>query len=472
MRMRNVYGFGRWALVVLLLAGCATPPPTPTATTVAGLASTPTAEVTATKTAVPATPTVTATPTPSPVPTATPLPLPTIPISPDNASQLTRYARWGNGRPVVGVWQPDGKAFALASTVGIELRDAHTQEVLGSWEGDYTAIAFSDDSRLMAKAELSGRIEVIDLISGASLRVVQDVADIPITIAVSHQGTVLAVAYRNSEVSLWDLGTGELVGTLAKSRAGEVRWARLLFSADDLSISFFDCTYAFAADGLPYFREWDVSHPQQVKSASTIQSDSYIYASSNGAWHLRYRAGRTAFFFDPVTSVDLREIDLPDSNPYGFAISSDGELIAQGSYDQLREKTTVTILEVETGERRAKFVINDRPERFEFSPDGRSLLILSRTVVGLGDVVSGEMLWTQPYTYLTLSVSVSQNLDRLVLISGLKTFNELAFPSLTPIREAALPRAGSNGIMSTGYSPDGRYLGPPHETENIARQAL
>src|SRR5512145_3458271 len=56
----------------------------------------------------------------------TPLPTPAAPISAQTAGRVGPLARWGDGTIYHVAWSPDGTFVATATSLGVELYDAHT----------------------------------------------------------------------------------------------------------------------------------------------------------------------------------------------------------------------------------------------------------------------------------------------------------------------------------------------------------
>ena len=98
-------------------------------------------------------PTTIIVPTPSPtsLSAATATLMPAV-ISSSEVVELRQLARWGKGMVNEVVWSPDGKTFAVASSLGIYLYDTQTLEQLcfidtGAW---ISSVAFSPDGRMLA----------------------------------------------------------------------------------------------------------------------------------------------------------------------------------------------------------------------------------------------------------------------------------------------------------------------------------
>ena len=119
-------------------------------------------------------PSPTTAPTNTPVPTATPVP---IPITVDNAGNLTEAARWGKGKVLDLAYSPDGKILALATTIGLylyntadwsEARFIDTGVALG-------CLAYSPDGAMVAVGGDDGKIQFRQVSDGALVRTSEDI---------------------------------------------------------------------------------------------------------------------------------------------------------------------------------------------------------------------------------------------------------------------------------------------------------
>jgi WD40 repeat protein len=160
------------------------------------------------------TPTKTKTHTPSPTATPTPafppLPAGLAVITLNNASRIAQLSRIGNGVPSDISWSPDGKVFAISSSLGINLYDAQTlQEILFIKTGNYAEIIHfsSDRTVIFSGSSGDGIIESWRVSDGALLRTIETHQSEIHSMAFSPDGTMLAFGTKTA-VILWRVSDG------------------------------------------------------------------------------------------------------------------------------------------------------------------------------------------------------------------------------------------------------------------------
>src|SRR5262245_39917205 len=76
------------------------------------------------------------------------------PITPDNAERVQQLAVLGRGTVQQLAWSPDGKALAVAGSLGVWLYDAAALDMsprlLADQAGSMTSVAFSPDGKTLA----------------------------------------------------------------------------------------------------------------------------------------------------------------------------------------------------------------------------------------------------------------------------------------------------------------------------------
>jgi len=127
-------------------------------------------------------------------------------------------ARLGLGR-ITGdvVFSPDGRYLAVGTSLGIELRDAETLELVQFFWGHIgwvSSVAFSPDGRVLASGFDDGTIKLWNVDTGRKLYTLKGHADKVWSVAFSPDGRILASGSLDGTIKLWDPRTGECIRRL------------------------------------------------------------------------------------------------------------------------------------------------------------------------------------------------------------------------------------------------------------------
>lgn len=127
------------------------------------------------------------------------------------------------------IFSPDGEIVAVSYRSGdIDLRDAHTGELVWSAAHDFTvqAMSFSPDGRYLASSSDDGSTRLWEISSGREAgRMLQ--AGVVITNAFSPDGKLIAAAGSDQEVHLWHVPSPSIQGSLWQSPAQGRVFARV-----------------------------------------------------------------------------------------------------------------------------------------------------------------------------------------------------------------------------------------------------
>jgi WD40 repeat protein len=172
--------------------------------------------------------------------TVTPLPVTIQPGEPTTISptqlvtQVTPYV----GPVIISAiaYALDGDALYLASTIDIQRNQDGIEQTLYTWaEAIPDLLAdFSADGSVLAARLNNGDVVVIGFPQSILLRTLKlgiDFEEWPISLALSQDGSKLAVAMGENTVQIWDVNTGVLYSTLTQPGSG-VTYQRLSFSPD------------------------------------------------------------------------------------------------------------------------------------------------------------------------------------------------------------------------------------------------
>lgn len=279
--------------------------------------------------------------TPSPIPSPTTTPTLIVPvlanlekITEENASRVDLLGQLGRGSIRSVVYSPDGKIFAVGSSLGIYFYDSASLDLLGS-------------------------IATIDGVS---------------SLAFSPNGQVLASSLDSLGIYFWDVNSRLQVGRVLVGHSGEIR--DLAFSPDGAMLA------SASADNTVYlWRRRDgvliekIEHPGVVRSVAFNPSGELLASGSAAPKDDNPDAGKVWLWnvpnVDTIISkppVSVREFETIGSSTVAF--SPDGQILAAGSDDD-----SIRLWRVNDG----RFITFSPGggKDIAFSPDGKTLAAVS-----------------------------------------------------------------------------------------------
>ncbi len=284
---------------------------------------------------------------------AQPIPDPRIPITPENAGQLTPLTLLSRGYIRDILWSPDGARIALVTGMGVWLYDA---------------------------ADLSAEAQLLP-------------SDAYVTSAVfSEDSAYLAVGYNNSvKVEIWDIAAGAIARTIHRENPRDysqtVTMADMSFSVDRTD----EVVHASII----------IDNRQVVFSSASASSQGSTFSASGdmivGAT-LNSVGGGTLYVVDAALNEVVRERPLEEL-PCNFyfiprvALSPDEARIAIGCpFVEAIYLLDTAILELVQTLRADGAPLGD----FMFSADGRMLVASGESEIFLWDTASGDLLMQLP----------------------------------------------------------------------------
>lgn len=223
-----------------------------------------------------------------------------INIQPLSAEELSaRNPQSDAGPVIVGAlaYPPGGNALLLATTSGVQRNLDGIEQTLYTWpEAISDLIAdFSADGSVIASRLQYNDIAIVGLPEGEILHTLKmgvDFQEWPVSLALSPDGSKLAIAAGENTVQVWDVDSGELLTTLTQSGSG-VTYQDLTFSLDGTTL---------LGGFLNTITRWDVATGDSTTFEPGCRGDT---------------------IFDMAYSPDGRQIAVacgPVGNPVGFLI--------------------------------------------------------------------------------------------------------------------------------------------------------
>ncbi len=343
----------------------------------------------------------------------------------------------------------DGRCLAVASALGVWLYEAATSRALAllPTESPVHSVAFSLDGTLAAGLD-NGQVELWEVETGERIGTLRHADWGGVAVVFSPDGTRLASGSSDQVIKVWDVETRREVGTWEVPREGNFLWPlSVAFSPDGTRLvsGFQDGTV----------RLWDIAtqtelatlegHTDRVTSVS-FSPDGGLLASAGG-W-----SDPTVRLWDAATQAQVAMLRGHRSEVRSVSFSSpDGATLASGAWDRtvrlwdVATRELINTLEEHTGPVHSVTFSRDGATLASGAADGRVLLrdLESRNAAGLaGHESSSSMVFSR---------------DGALVASGSQDGTIKLWDAVTQTQIAVL-EGHTARVAAVSFSPDGALL--------------
>lgn len=377
------------------------------------------------------------------------------PITSDNAGELAQLMRLGRGSAEFAQFTPDGSLLAVGGTVGVWLYEptnlaTESEPPVLLSDGEARAIAISPDGTTLAVSEYDGDIALWD-IAAQSASAMIDPSYGTDNMTYSPDGTLLALNAGSSGILLYDLAASTELRLEGSFRSE----AEVSFSPDGEWLA------AAGSDNAVYL--WNVPGSAEGAKLAGHSSTPVTISFSPDGTVLTGAGDSTIRLWNSADGTEIANISTIEDEPLGrinqVIFSPDGSLFASGD-----SNGNIIVWDAASQTPQAQMTVQGAVNDLRFSPDGSQLVSVSdEQYVHLWDAATGsEISAAVGHTNITNAVTFSPDSSTLAFSDydeNLWLWDTNAMPELNL---ATLVAGGGDtsaeNVTGIAYSSDGSIL--------------